>query len=183
MINDHYGHIAYEAIKAARKHVIGVAKCFTSSYYRGRDLDKWGNHYGGCFCLMSNSTGKVILLTFIGKPEAKKWDKYMRLAQEKAQRLFKHPSDTTSWDSRDDAKERYPGAVRGTRYIYSFSGFPAYGDTLAMACVAEEIEHLMLSPQGRLEPEMWLSANDRQARNAAVTYALYREEVAKGHSC
>ncbi len=132
---------------------------------------------------MSNDTGKVILLAFIGEPDQKKWKKYMRLAQEKAERLFKHPGDMTSWDSRDDAKEQYPGAVRGTRYIYSFSGFPPYGDTLAMACVADEMEHVLANSGGRLEPEMWISAQDRQARDAAVTYALYNEEVAKGHGC
>lgn len=167
-VNDYYGGLTQKALEAARQHVIGVAECFTGPYYRGQDRSKWDNHFGGCFCLMDNATGKIILLAFIGDPAESKWDKYAKLAQEKAIRLFKHPKDQTSFDSRDDEKERYPGAVRGKQYIYSFSGFPAYGDTLTMACVAVEVE-----TDGHGDPVEFLSAEDTIARNALITYVMY----------
>ena len=179
-IVDVYGHLSQRVIDIARKHVKQIGRCFRDPQYQGDDKKDWANHFGGYFCLMDNKTGLILLATYIGDPAQFKMPKYARLAPEKVFRVFNNPQIRTSWDNRDDAKEWYPGAVRGIRYIYGFSGYPPHGDTLVSACVAEEIEHLTLDLDARLEPEMWISPGDNQARDAAVVYARYLQAVEAG---
>ena len=68
--------------------------------------------------------GAFMLIARIGLPPPEKNEKYLRLSQEKAQRLFSNPLHFSSYQSRDEAKDMWGGAVREVSTILSFSGLP-----------------------------------------------------------
>ncbi len=135
-----YGYLANLAIEEVNRNFLFVLRCFTEEWTTSNP--DWKDRRGGCYCLMNAKTGKILLTAYVGDPPPEKMDKYARLAKEKARRLFAHPKHKTSWESRNDKKRQYPGAVRGKKYIHSFSGLIPDGDTLISALNAQGFETL-----------------------------------------
>lgn len=139
MITD-YGAKLAAVLGVVRNTVNELIMCFSDRERILKRLPDWRGRRGGCFCLMDRKTGQVLLLAFVGVPPREKMDKYQKFALEKAKRLFRYPEHTTSWESRNPKKNQWGGAVAGEEFIYSFSGLPEDGDTLAMSKVAGFIE-------------------------------------------
>jgi len=98
---------------------------------------------GGYFCLLNHATGEFLIRPrVIGMvTDRAKRRKYQYLCMEKAIRLSvmedERGVDVTSWQSRDEEKQRYGGAVlTETDYIFSFSGLPELCDEAAMIIAA-----------------------------------------------
>jgi len=87
---------------------------------------------GGYLCIGDNTTGVPFLLTLIGNMPEERARACAGFAQEKNRRLGANLHHRTSWESRDEEKEQYPGAVRGKQLLWSFSGFPSKTDEAAM---------------------------------------------------
>lgn len=105
------------------------------------------NKAGGFFCMVPVRTGEntvrtPILIAELGMPDREKRQKYFSYCQEKAARLAAHPGHLTSWESRDPDAEQWGGAIRGRKYIFSFSGFPEMLDEIFSIAVAHELELL-----------------------------------------
>ena len=100
--------------------------------------------------MMDAKTGQIVLLTFVGSVPEEKKAKYFAFAQEKAKRLFGHPEHLTSEESKNDDLQQYGGAIRGRRYIYSFSGLPANGDSLVSRKIATTVERLGVRRQRKI---------------------------------
>src|SRR5262249_23082561 len=77
---------------------------------------------GGYFCL-AQQDGTIHYVHRVGKVKLEKMERYPRLAAEKALRLGNTPLHRRSYQSRDPQHDKWGGAVRGKRYIWSFSGF------------------------------------------------------------
>ncbi|MFA6340729.1 MAG: hypothetical protein WCX27_00610 [Candidatus Paceibacterota bacterium] len=83
----------------------------------------------GYLTVRDGETGAVILVRRIGHIPGGKEEKYLRFSLEKGERLFKNRDHNSSWQSRDDKKEHYGGAIRVVRGIpLSFSGLSEHGD-------------------------------------------------------
>ncbi len=84
-------------------------------------------HGGYLFVLAPDGDGYCSVVGHI--LDESKRDRYRAFAEEKARRLASHPEHKTSFESRDEAKERYQGAIRtpGGACI-SFSGRPSAED-------------------------------------------------------
>lgn len=78
--------------------------------------------FGGYLTILDAQDGKLLLVLACGVVPLEKAEKYRRLSLEKAQRVFENKEHNTSWDTQDEANAKYPGAIRGTEAIYSFSG-------------------------------------------------------------
>lgn len=62
--------------------------------------------------------------------------KYKRLANEKSHRLMRFPNHDSSWESRDESKRMFAGAIRAQSFLLSFSGLPELADEALVLCVA-----------------------------------------------
>ena len=85
-----------------------------------------GERAGGYLCV-ADRKGLPVFLVRMGDIPEEKLKQYYRNALEKAERLSyaaQYVGDTLSRQSRDDKRERWTGAVVGTSWIWSFSGFP-----------------------------------------------------------
>ena len=82
---------------------------------------------GGYLTIMDAKTGTILAIIACGKIPEEKKALYLKFSQEKAQRLFEHlvVGHMTSYESKDDANEKYAGAICGSKYIISFSGHKA----------------------------------------------------------
>lgn len=90
---------------------------------------------GGYFCL-ADLDGIPLFLCKIGDVlNRERGEKYFCNAKEKCRRLGTS-GYTLASESRDYAKEKYAGAVKGSNYIYGFSGLPEYLDEAAMLVCA-----------------------------------------------
>lgn len=88
---------------------------------------------GGYLCLQDMKSGVPLAITVVGTcDDDEKAKKYLTFCQEKACRLQNSPHDHTSYQSRNEANLQYGGAIRGSNYIFSFSGFPELVDEAAM---------------------------------------------------
>lgn len=99
---------------------------------------------GGYFCLATH-TGLPLLVTSCGSPDEGKVERYLTFCQEKARRLGSHLDHFLSLESRDEGKDHWGGAVRGVRFIASFSGFPELLDEVVSAAVLRKMGELDLS--------------------------------------
>ncbi|MEK7554943.1 MAG: hypothetical protein AAB518_03100 [Patescibacteria group bacterium] len=102
---------------------------------------------GGYFCLLEETVSDLeepvcafvlICNIRIGSPANHKSVKYSKLAYEKAVRLAAYPDHLSSFQSRNAYLDRYGGAIRTMRHIFSFSGLPELEDESAMLTVAQE---------------------------------------------
>lgn len=115
---------------------------------------------GGYFALTSMS-GAPTLISRHGQMRDDKGVKYLCLAQEKCLRLAEHPDHFTSFESRDPNATvngndwgKWGGAIRGTRYLFGFSGLSELQDEAIAAVIA--IKSHEASPEemlARLPPE------------------------------
>ena len=91
-------------------------------------LPNWpeGRNKGYC-TVISSIDGRVILSFQVGDCPPEKVDKYYTLANEKAQRLRIHASShghVSSWQSMNEAENKFAGAISIGSVIFSFSGLP-----------------------------------------------------------
>jgi hypothetical protein len=92
-----------------------------------RVSDVKDRHGGYLFLLTSGGSGYCSVVGSI--LDETKRDRYRAFAEEKARRLASHPDDKTSFESRDEAKERYQGAIKCPNGdCIGFSGRPAAED-------------------------------------------------------
>ena len=87
---------------------------------------------GGYFCLarFSNSDPASFLIGKVGSPNPEKSEKYRRFCEEKVSRLFRHPLDRLSRQSRDEQKEQWSGGGRGNKLIVAVSFLPEHADEI-----------------------------------------------------
>ena len=81
--------------------------------------------------------GRNLLVTKVSMVPADKLEKYNRLSQEKASRLFANTAHVSSFQSRNEKLDRWAGAIRCLfPLILSFSGLPELADEALMIYVA-----------------------------------------------
>lgn len=102
--------------------------------------DNWAGGMGGYLCIADGKNGLPILVMLIGEVPLGKAPKYLEFCQEKAGRLAGHPNHESSWESRNEEKNRWGGAIRFRDLILSFSGLPELGDEAAMLRAAEDVD-------------------------------------------
>ena len=103
-----------------------------------------GGRSGGYFCFLEKGyVGLSIPPTLVGEVTNGKDDKYKTFCQEKVERLlsrYLHEDHELSWQSRDESKERYGGAVCVSSpmeaFFFGFSGLPEVVDEAAMLLAA-----------------------------------------------
>ena len=120
------------------------------------------NRRGGYLTVLNWKRKEFVLCAKVGQVSKTKAWEHETMAREKAWRLVSHTGHETSFESRDPVAEvrvydesrmHYPvrteqwghwgGAVRGNRYVFSFSGFPELLDEAMMFVLA--IKHNDLS--------------------------------------
>ncbi len=102
--------------------------------------ENWSNRAGGYLCIADGKNGLPILVMMVGEVPLNKASKCLELCQEKAARLADHTSHKSSWQSRDEEKKRFAGAIRFRDLIFSFSGLPELGDEVAMVLAARYVD-------------------------------------------
>lgn len=104
---------------------------------RACGLDGRKDRKGGYLCV-AEPDGKIVLVILIGEvPDLETANRFKTFCQEKATRLAQNLEHISSWQTRDEGKKQYGGAVRtGKGYIYSFSGFTEEVDEAFSARVA-----------------------------------------------
>lgn len=85
-------------------------------------LSEENRRSGGYLTIRHAKTGQIVLILACGIIPEEKQARYLHLSQEKGQRLFNNPGHCFSQESRNPANNEFAGALRGYRYIYSFSG-------------------------------------------------------------
>lgn len=115
------------------QHISEVLRAVQGSFeeLQSKLSSEWDGRPGGFFCL-ATETGEPLLVALIGQIPPAKWAKYFSLSMEKARRLAIYPKHATSFESRDEEREMYGGAVRVGSAIYSFSGLPELHDEALM---------------------------------------------------
>jgi hypothetical protein len=100
----------------------------------------------GYLTLMDGLSGEVIFTVPFGEIPEEKREKYFELSQEKAKRVFENFSKkghTTSFESRDEDKQQYGGAIyvnyHSGAIILSFSGMPELIDEAMMITLADKL--------------------------------------------
>jgi hypothetical protein len=93
---------------------------------------------GGYFCLWDTGHRAPFLVTLIGDPTDEKMMKYYVYSMEKADRLRSNVTQghRTSFQSRDENKKWFGGAISTPRMILSFSGFQEMWDEAVMLATA-----------------------------------------------
>lgn len=99
---------------------------------------------GGWFSFArANADGVVtpVIGFAVGMVSAERFDKYRRLANEKAYRLGTLPEHISSWQSRNADAGKFGGAIRcyEDRLIFSFSGFSEHEDELLCTIAADKL--------------------------------------------
>ena len=93
------------------------------------NLRQWPDHSkdraGGYLVIIDKISGILQSLILVGQCEDKEARKYQSFAIEKAVRLHLHTKHQSSYQSRDEGREKYQGAIKApnTNLIFSFSGF------------------------------------------------------------
>jgi hypothetical protein len=106
---------------------------------------------GGCMCI-ARPNGLIVAVLLIGEVVSEeRMRKYFALCQEKAVRLASHPEHVSSWQSRDETKQRYAGAIRSRKYILSFSGLPELWDEACMTDLAAKTCGLSVTRSNKIQ--------------------------------
>lgn len=89
------------------------------------------------YCVVKCLEGRTLLVFQVGEVPYEKIEKYLRLANEKADRLaaLTGLGHKGSWQSRDGL-EKWGGAILAGEYIFSFSGLPELADEAVMLWTA-----------------------------------------------
>jgi hypothetical protein len=100
----------------------------------------------GYLTLMDGLSGEIIFTVPFGEIPDEKREKYFEFSQEKAKRLFLNFTEkghTTSFQSRDEDKQQYGGAIyvnyHAGAIILSFSGMPELIDEAMMITLADKL--------------------------------------------
>ena len=94
---------------------------------------------GGYLSCTDRKSGNCIFILPVGDIPAAKQKKYQTLAMEKASRVYK--LDTfTSYETRDEAKDKWGGGISTLKYILAFSGLPELADEALMVSLAHHME-------------------------------------------
>ncbi len=108
---------------------------------------------GGYFSLQAKSSRELLIdaaeMATVTSPEA---EDFMGFSREKAKRLLEQHAKAghvSSFQSRDDKRHKYPGAVmardrKARGYVYSFSGLPWKYDEAICLTTAIKMGHLSL---------------------------------------
>lgn len=97
--------------------------------------------FGGYFCL-GNQSGEILLLSPVLEVVPEKVEKYRGFAEEKIVRLSRWTQHVSSWQSKNDVEFKFGGAIRGNKYLYSFSGFPEWVDESVTIITAKACDGL-----------------------------------------
>lgn len=115
-----------------------------------KDDPDWQGRTGAYFCVAHKETGAPLFVVPVLNVPREKARKYCRLSQEKAQRLSDHPGHLTSKESANPKEDKWPGAIKGDKHIYSLSGLPGDGDEASMMVLeqtnATVIQRLVNNP-------------------------------------
>lgn len=95
---------------------------------------------GGYLTIRDAKSNEIILVLACGIIPPEKRLKYLRLSQEKGHRLFNLPGHYSSWESRNPDNNEFGGALKGYRYIYSFSGHQEEADETISLVTFYELE-------------------------------------------
>jgi len=82
----------------------------------------------------------------VGTPDPEKDERYDYNSAEKALRLAGNPGDFSSWQTRNEDKKKWGGAIWGSsnlQRIYSLSGLPEHGDEASGLWMAIEFGDLL----------------------------------------
>jgi hypothetical protein len=128
--------------------IIQQANRFVELVQRVSDFPK-GKDSGYCV-VKSSVRGRLILAFQVGECSDEKVEKYLRLANEKADRLrlFVDIGHRSSWQTRD-GKDKWGGAVLAGNLIFSFSGLPELADEAVMLWTATSCN--CMSPEMAIE--------------------------------
>lgn len=104
------------------------------------EMPGWEGRRGAFFCARHVQDPCPFLTVRLGDVRQDKAEKYRHFSQEKAKRLAANfdIGHVSSWQSQNEAEEKYPGAVRMHNLMFSLSGFPGLGDEaicLAALCL------------------------------------------------
>jgi|GEM_PF-2346212 len=102
---------------------------------RHEELESAGNA-GGYYCIADQGTILPLAIIPVGEIPSDKGAGRAARCIEKAARLSRHPRHDRSWESRDPERDMWGGAVRGRRFIHSFSGLPEELDEVFCCIVA-----------------------------------------------
>jgi hypothetical protein len=105
---------------------------------------------GGYFCAQESNFNIPFLISQIGEPDEIKKKKYFLFSQEKAFRIYIICGTETSWQSRNEKEEKWGGAIRVGKYIFSFSGFPELVDEAVMIVLALRLRIINLETAQKL---------------------------------
>lgn len=87
------------------------------------------NRKGAALTIMNIDKEMIFsFTTFVGRPAADKKEKYWNLSIEKSERLLTFPKHLSSFQSKDESKDRYGGAIRTELLLIGVSGFPELWD-------------------------------------------------------
>ena len=91
-------------------------------------LPNWPEGRDKGYCTVIDAVdGRVILSFQVGNCPPEKVEKYYALSHEKAQRLRIHASahgHVSSWQSQNEAENKFAGAISTGSLVFSFSGLP-----------------------------------------------------------
>jgi hypothetical protein len=141
--------------------VVATAQKIVTRAHRYLKVSENTKGQGGYLVVINHRSEELVLLAKVGQMSKEIAHKCETLAREKAWRLYNHVDDWTSFDSRDVEAEvmvydysqpprlaytrpwgQWGGAVRGNRYIFSFSGFPEMLDEAMMFVLAIKMSEL-----------------------------------------
>lgn len=118
---------------------------------------------GGYLCIARAEDGFPLAIIQFGDMPHDRLSGRFEFCQEKAQRLAEHPGHMTSYESRDPSSNKWGGAIRGKKYIYSISGLPEQLDELVSALFAYAVDDL--DPP---EAKVFLEVNDNEYYKAKL---------------
>ena len=84
----------------------------------------------GYLTITSAADARILYVFQVGECPLEKAEKYFRLSQEKARRLFNQigAGGKSSWQSRNEKNGQWGGAICAENVIVSFSGLPELAD-------------------------------------------------------
>lgn len=107
--------------------IISAASSCLHDIVNALSLDK----FGGYLCVADTADGTPLIVVQVGSvPSTEKRRKYCDFSQEKAFRLAHHRGEISSWLSRNEAENKWGGAIRAGKFIFSFSGLTEQQDEI-----------------------------------------------------
>lgn len=132
---------------------------------------------GGYLTIRDAKTNQILLILACGLIPQEKISKYLHLSQEKGHRLFNFPAHSFSWESRNPANNEFAGAIRGVRYIYSFSGHQEEIDEVIDLITFYQLEFATMFYSNKLDVTMgFTNAKNllfNRSENASKIFQLF----------